>query len=209
MSLFHLAVSPGGDNSRSRALALEFLASYKTAHPGANIVERDLSVNPAVYLDAETIAAPYVPEEGRNAEMQKKHAHRLDLINELLSAKNIVVSTPMWNWGIPAVLKAYIDLVLLVGHLDPFTCKKLEGKTVTILIASGGAYGPGTPNEGSDMCTPYLKQIFTSLGSTDVQAFRTELTMAGVMPGMENLVPLKEKSFEEAANGAKARAAAI
>lgn len=207
--LLHVSVSPQGDNSKSRAVAKEFVAAYTAAHPEVTVVDRDLDKSPVPHLDGETIFAGYLPEEGRSESQRKKHQYRLDLIKEISEAKDIVVSAPMWNWNTPSVLKAYIDQLIVIGVFDTYEKKNLAGKSVTVILACGGAYGEGSWHPEWDFETGYLKTIFTNLGSTNVEVIRTEYTLAGVVPGMEALIPKKEESFTEAVGKASKRASEV
>jgi FMN-dependent NADH-azoreductase len=166
-------------------VAASFVSAYQTAHGDETITVRDLDKEPLPHIDGEALTAGYMPEEARPESMQKKHQLRLDLIKEITEAKAIVVSSPMWNWNIPSVLKAYIDHLVMPGTLDPYGFKLLAGKAVTIIVASGSAYGDGSQHPEFDHEVPYLKFIFTSLGATDITVIRTEFTLAGVVPGME------------------------
>ena len=130
-------------------------------------------------------------------------------VKEIAEAKSVVITVPLWNWSIPSVLKAYVDHIVLIGALDPYTNRKLAGKKVTIFIGAGGGYGPGSAHPEWEFITPYLTHIFTSLGSEDVQVIRAEFSLAGVAPGMESLVPNKEKSLADGIAAAEARAASI
>jgi FMN-dependent NADH-azoreductase len=131
--LLHIAVSPQGENSRSRALANEFIEAYKTAHPDHDVFNRDIDKEPVPHLDGEALIAGYLPEESRSEGMKSKHQLRLDLVKEITEADAIVVSTPMWNWSVPSVLKAYIDQIIVIGALDPYSNRKLEGKSLLLL----------------------------------------------------------------------------
>ena len=206
--LLYISVSPQGPNSRSRQVADEFLAAFKESHSDWEVVDRDLNANPVPHLDGVALTAGYVPEEQRSEEMKSKHQLRLDLVNEIVGADEIVLSTPMWNWNTPSVLKAYIDQIIIVGVLDPYTQKKLTGRRVTIIIACGGAYGPGSWHPEWDFESGYLRHVFTVLGATDVDVIRTEYCLAGIAPGMEALVDKKEESFQAAKAAATARAKA-
>ena len=95
------------------------------------------------------------------------------------------------------------------GTLDPYGCKGLTGKAITVCIATGGAYSDGASNPEFDHEVPYLKFLFGQLGCTDFSVVRTEYTLAGVVPGMEGLVDKKEASFVAAKAAAVERAAAI
>ncbi len=207
--LLNITVSPQGDNSRSRQVAKEFVAAYAEAHPDATIVNRDLDKDPAPHLLGETIFAGYLPEEARSENQKKNHQYRLDLVKEITEARDIVVSTPMWNWNTPSVLKAYIDQIIVIGVLDAYEKKGLAGKSVTIIIACGGAYGEGSWHPEWDYESGYLKSVFTLLGASNVEVIRTEYTLAGVVPGMEALVPKKEESHANAIAAATKRAASV
>lgn len=204
--LLYISVSPQGPNSRSRAVADKYLKAFKEANPDVEVVERDLNAHPVPHLDGEALAAGYVPEEARSESQKAKHQLRVDLVNEIVGADEILLSTPMWNWNVPSVLKAYIDQIVVVGLLDPYSNKKLEGKRVTAVIACGGSYSPGSWHPEWDFETGYLKHVFTVLGATDVEVFRTEYCLAGIVPGMESLVEKKEESFTAAKAAAVARA---
>merc|ERR1719487_776675 len=106
----------------------------------------------------------------------------------------------------PSVLKAYIDQIVMPGVLDPYSCKKLAGKKITVLIACGSSYGPDAHHPEWDYESGYLKFIFSSLGSEDVQVIRTEFCLAGIMPGMESLIEKKTQSMVDAKAAAEVRA---
>ena len=112
----------------------------------------------------------------------------------------------MWNWGPPSSLKAYIDQAIIPGVFDIYGNKGLTGKSVTIFIASGGSY---KSKPETDFESGYIEFIFSQLGSADVKVIRTELTLAGVVPGMESLIGAKEESLAENLDLAAARAKQI
>jgi len=140
--------------------------------------------------------------------MVAKHAFRNDLIKEITGVDHIVISTPMWNWSVPSVLKAYIDQIIIPGVLDGSGAAGLTGKKVTFVVAQGGSYAEGAPRHGWDYETGYLKLVASALGSTDVDIILAELTLAGVVPGMESLIGKKEESIAAAKAQAKVRASA-
>jgi len=217
--LLVIDASPMGEQSVSRKLATSYTETYLQAHPNIQIKHRDLDQQPVPHVDAECIHASYVPPEKRPSSQKEKHNLRLELITELINAHAIVISSPMWNFNVPSVLKAYIDQIILTGSLDPFGSRKLVGKQVTIFVATGGG-GYSHPRRKSDFVSDYLKHskldvfnqvhyprdlfcprvyvVATILGATDVQVIRSEFTLAGVAPGMDSLIPEKEKSYAEA-----------
>lgn len=207
-TLLHIQVSPMGDNSISFSIAKEFLKAWKEANPSGNIIERNLATNPVPVLDGEAIFADYTPVSDRPESMATKRALRQNLIDEITGVDEIVVSTPLWNWGIPSPLKAYIDQIIIPGVLDGSGANGLAGKKVTAIIAQGGSYKTGSPREGWDYGSGYLELVFTALGSTDVTVVVSEFGLAGVVPGMEDFVDAKQSSIAAAKTAARERAAA-
>jgi FMN-dependent NADH-azoreductase len=207
-SLLLIEVSPGGENSVSRGITKEFVQSWSSKHADGKIITRDFSVDPIPHLDAEGIYAGYTPEADRSSAMATKHAFRMELIEEITSVDEIAISTPMWNWGPPSVLKAYFDQIIIPGVLDGSGAAGLAGKKVTFIVAQGGSYAEGAPRHGWDYQSGYLKLVASALGSTDVELILAELTLAGVVPGMEALVGKKEASIAAAKEAARERAVA-
>jgi FMN-dependent NADH-azoreductase len=203
--LLYVSVSPQGERSVSRNLANDFLSEYLVKHPGTTVVERDLTISPIPHLDGETLGASWSPVETHSPAMAEKFKYRMELINEFKGAAEILVSTPMWNWNVPSVLKAYIDQLIHPGVLGGGTPQDSISAKVTVIAAQGGSYAQGTPKEGWDWFSGYVTQVFTQLGSSDVKVILSELNYAGMIPGMESLVNKKEASFTEAKNAVKAR----
>jgi len=203
--LLYVSVSPQGERSVSRNLANDFLSEYRVKHPGTTVVERDLTISPIPHLDGETIGASWSPAETHSPAMAEKFKSRIELINEFKGAAEILVSTPMWNWNVPSVLKAYIDQLIHPGVLGGGTPEDSISAKVTVIAAQGGSYAQGTPKEGWDWFSGYVTQVFTQLGSPDIKVILSELNYAGMIPGMESLVNKKEASFAKAKNAVKAR----
>jgi FMN-dependent NADH-azoreductase len=198
--LLHIEVSPQGERSISRAISQEFLKVFNEKNPGAVIVARDFALDPIPHLDGETIAAGRIPEADRSATSQAKYELRAKLAAEVNDAKHILISTPMWNWSVPSVLKAWIDQIIITG----FT--KITGK-VTVVVAQGGSYADGAPRAGWDWETGYLKQVFASQGATDVEIILSEFGLAGIVPALEPFIDQKNLSVAKAKEAAKLRAA--
>jgi len=92
-----------------------------------------------------------------------------ELVAELLAADHIAIGTPVYNYNVPAVLKAYIDHIVRKGLTLGFAGEGLvTGKTCTVLLASGGVYTEGSPIQDRDIATLYLRLILKVIGITDV-----------------------------------------
>src|ERR1700740_3605342 len=111
-SLLAIEVSPRHDFSASRKLTALFIDQWKAAHPGSAVVVRDLMKTPPPLVDHAWIGGALTPPEQHSPESVAAIRVSDDLIAELKAADHIVIGTPMFNFSIPAVLKAYIDQIV-------------------------------------------------------------------------------------------------
>jgi FMN-dependent NADH-azoreductase len=171
-TLLHLDSSPL-ESSISRELAREFVKTWKAAHPDGAVIYRDLAAHPPKLLDAQWIGAAYTPEEARTKEQNDTLALSDELIAELEKADEYVIGAAMHNFGIPSVLKLWIDQVARRGKTFNYGANGpeglLKGKKATILVASGGVYEVGTPAGAFNFVEPYLRSVLGFLGVTDVK----------------------------------------
>ena len=195
MSLFRLDSSIRRQGSVSREVADTLEQAWVRHHPVGTVVRRDLAERP---VPAEAwVAAAASLYEGRTAAKSEAFALAAELADELLDADAIVIATPLYNFGVNQLLKAWIDLVVLDPRFAP-TAKPLVNTPVTIIVARGGGYGPGTPREGWDHATPYLQRIFADVFGAEVTIVAAELTLSAIKPEMAELKPLAEVSRTQA-----------
>jgi FMN-dependent NADH-azoreductase len=184
-TLLHLDSSPL-ESSISRELAREFVKTWKTAHADGKVIYRDLAANPAKPLDAQWIGAAYTPDEARTKEQNDALALSDELIAELEEADEYVIGAAMHNFGIPSVLKLWIDQIARKGKTFAYGANGpeglLKGKKATILVASGGVYEVGTPAGAFNFVEPYLRSVLGFLGVKDVKVV-TASGAAQVMMG--------------------------
>ena len=168
-SLLAIEVSPRFDYSVSRKLTAQFIEKWKAEHRDGSVVLRDLAKTPLPFVDLPWVGGAFTPAEYQSPDMVAAIKVSDDLIAELKSSDHIVIGTPMYNFSIPAALKAYIDHVVRVGVT--FTTQYeglLTGKKATIILVSGGNFAPGSPFETYNVATSYLRQILGFIGITDV-----------------------------------------
>jgi FMN-dependent NADH-azoreductase len=124
------------------------------------------------------------------------------LINEVLAADTVLIGAPMYNYSIPATLKAWIDRISFPGaFLDPTTGERLLSATRFVVITTrGGAYGPGTPREGFDFHQPYLRAYLGKQGVAveNMYFIAAEMTLAALAPHLARFQPLAERSLSAA-----------
>ena len=167
--LLVVETSPRGDHSISRHMTRRFVADWRAAHPGGEVVDRDLMETDLPFVNAPWLAAYFTPTEQHSPEM--KDALRLSdtLVGEILAADHIVIATPVYNYNIPAALKAWVDHIVRKGlTLGNDGSGLVIGKKATVLLASGGVYTEGSPIRDRDIATQYLRLILRVIGITDV-----------------------------------------
>ena len=187
--LLVVEASPRGEYSISRNLASKFVDEWKGAHPDGEVVERDLAKMDLPYVNLPWLGASLTPLEKHTPEMKNVLILSDELVNELLTADHIVISTPVYNYNIPANLKSYIDHVVRKGRTIGMSGEGLvHGKMCTVLMASGGVYTEGSPIRDRDIATQYLRLILKILGIHDVTF---------VAAGGSKVVDLGEKRRED------------
>ena len=154
-----------GNEGQSTRLADEFVAELDADQ----VVVRDLARDPVPHLDAERFTAFMTTREKRTPQQEKIVAYSDKLIDELKQADTIVLGLPMYNFGVPSMLKAWFDHVARAGVTFRYTEKGpvglLTGKKAYVLATRGGYYA-GTPR---DTQTAYVRDFFAFLGITDVE----------------------------------------
>jgi FMN-dependent NADH-azoreductase len=188
--------------SVSRELTDAVLRAWRAADPGGEVVHRDLGTTPGgPQLWARAALAGFVPEHLLTSAMVEARAAATQVADEVLAADVIVVGAPLYNFGVPAALKAWLDLLNTDPRFDPrYTPigRALSGVPVCLAVASGGGYGPGTPRAGWDHGTPYLRRIFGEVFGAEVVLVRAELTAVETDPALAALRPQAERSRAEA-----------
>ena len=199
-SLLKIDVSPRGDHSVSRKLGNQFVEQFQQANSGGTVVTRDLATTTIPFVDLPWIGAAYTPEEARTPEHKAALQLGDTFISEIKAADHILITTPMYNFAVPAVLKAWIDHIVRVGVTFKTTPEGayvglIPGKKVTVIIASAGDYS-APPMDGYNAEKSYLKQIFGFIGITDVKfldAGGTYVLNSGKVSVDQFVEPLTEK----------------
>jgi len=176
-NILMIEASPRGKDSASRAVSDTLTERLAGLYPGAKVLRRDLTIEQLPHLDKLTLRA-ISTKDPVEAESLKESAHQSDqLTAELLESDLLVMATPMWNFGIPSALKAWIDLVVRPGRTFQYSDGGVLGlaknKKAILILASGGVFTEG-PWRPWDFVEPYLRQILAFIGIVDVQTVRIE-----------------------------------
>jgi FMN-dependent NADH-azoreductase len=164
-----VSASAQRENSLSRKLAGLLVQHLAEKGDVDTVIERDLSSNDMHFVTQDSIAAYYTPQEQRDA-AQKELLRQSDvLVAELKQADILVVATPMYNFSVPAVLKAWIDLVCRAGETFRYTAEGPVGlsgiRKAYLVVATGGAAVEGS----ADFVVPYLKHVLRFLGVPEIE----------------------------------------
>lgn len=186
--------------SVSRDLTQAFLAGYRAAHADATVLTRDLVADGVPHLGVDLLGGLFAQPEQHTPAQKQAIALSDTLIGEIEAADIIVIGAPMYNFGIPSALKAWIDHIVRAGRTFRYTESGpqglVTGKKVYLLLASGGVYSDG-PYKTYDFQEPYLRAVLGFIGLTDVTVVRAE----GIALGAE--------SAAKAAADAKAKIAGL
>jgi FMN-dependent NADH-azoreductase len=197
--LHHIDSSVRGHDSVSRRLTDRAADRWRAAHPGGTVTYRDLGTNPIPHLDAATGLARMVTAEQRTSAQAASHALSTELVDEITQADTVLLGLPLYNFGPPSTVKAWVDHIIATGlSIDAETHTGLLSDTDFIVLASrGGGYGPGTPREGWDQAQTWLTHALSVTGLPP-RFITAELTTADADPTMAHLKPLAVESLNEA-----------
>lgn len=177
-TLLQIDSSPlGSDASFSRHLTADYARIWQDSHPKGTVVTRDLAATPLIPLSAEWIGAAFTPEHQRTDAQKQILALSDELIGELQAADEFVIGVPMHNFSVPGTLKLWIDQIARAGKTFSYGSNGPKGllqeKKATLILATGGNYGPGNP---LDFVEPYLRALLGFIGVTDVRILRASDT---------------------------------
>ncbi len=170
--------SPNGAFSMSKKVSENLVAKLTSKYQNqVTVRSRDLNVTPVPHLSGTTVQAFFTPAESRTPELSKAIELSDLLTDELLWADEIVLSVPMWNFGLPSVVKAWIDHVSRAGKTFSFGPNGVvglaAGRRVHLVVASGSVFSEG-PFAPYDQLAPYIRTFFGFIGITDVNVIRAE-----------------------------------
>jgi FMN-dependent NADH-azoreductase len=189
--LLHLDSSADLTGSTSRALTALFADSWHGISPEHSVIYRDLHANPLPHLP--TNAAHWAPRLRVPGEEVAPEVEELQqqLIEEVISADAVVIGAPMYNWGIPSTLKAWLDHICVLGTTMPIDgpTQPFVGKPVVVVSSRGNTYASGTPGEGTDFVVPTLREVLGTALGMDVSIVLAELTLATRVAPLASLAP--------------------
>jgi FMN-dependent NADH-azoreductase len=204
--LLYIEASPRKSRSKSIEVAQVFLAKLQEKYPAVAVDKLDLWTTELPAFSGDTIESKYAVMHGQTfTPEQVKAWSRVETVaNRFKEPDWYLFSLPMWNFGIPYVLKHFIDVIVQPGLTFSFSPEEgykglVTGKRAAIVYARGGAYCPGTGAEGYDLQSKALGGILGFIGVTDQTSIFVEPTIGA--PADVDAVVAKAKDAAVAAAG--------
>ena len=168
LKILEISAGARSEGSISRQLTADLVAALESRYVNAGISRRDLA-NGLPFVDDDWVTANFTPDEDRTAQHRQTLAYSDTLVAELKAADVLVIGAPIYNFSIPATLKAWIDMIararLTFQYTEDGPQGLLKDKKAYVVVPSGGV-PVGSP---VDFATPYLRQALSFVGITDVE----------------------------------------
>ena len=173
LSVLRVDSSGRTSGSVTREMAGELLEAIERQYGLMDVVSRDLASG-ITHVDQDWIEANFTPAESRTAEQAAKLSFSDTLVAELDAADIIVIGMPIYNFGIPAALKAWVDMIararLTFRYTEGGSVGLLQGKKAYLVVASGGV----RVGSAVDFATPYMRQALGFVGITDIEVIAAD-----------------------------------
>jgi len=194
MSLFRLDASIRVEGSHSREIADIVEQEWRTAHPHSQVVTRQIGVDPIPATAWSTaVHATYVPAGQRSPEQTAALNLAAAAADQLIDADVLLFAVPLYNFGVSQHFKTWVDLVICDPRMTAGVEPATAGKHAVLVTVRGGSYAPGTPREGWDHATAWMRRILADVWQLDLMVVESEFTLAGVNPAFEPFKDLAEQ----------------
>lgn len=203
MNLFRLDASILPPTSASRALGDLVEEQWMIAHPDSAVTRRDLGADPipaTAWQNA--VTGGFTAEADRTVAQHEALALGATLADELADADALLFTVPLYNFGVSQHFKTWYDLT----YTDPrFKSEDtgLRGKPATLVTVLGGNYDPGTPKEGWDHSTPWLRRVLADVWELDLRVVQRAFTLVGVNPALDAFADMAAVLKAEAETAAR------
>ena len=175
--ILRIDASARNAGSTTRQLADKLVARLVEQGYGASVTVRDLAATPPALLTENWVGANFTDDADRSADQKAALAASDELIGELEAADTIVIGVPLYNFAIPAALKAWVDLIARARRTFRYTETGpeglLKGKKAFLVVASGGV----PVGSDYDFATGYLRHVLGFVGITDVTIIAADQQM--------------------------------
>jgi FMN-dependent NADH-azoreductase len=210
MSLFRLDASIRTDGSHSRQIADIVQQEWLAAHPESSVVSRHVGAEPIPATAwAAAVGGAYVPADQRSPEQRAAAALAAEAVDQLVEADALLFAVPLYNFGVSQHFKTWADLVItdprMAAGVEPATA----GKPAVLVTVRGGSYAAGTPREGWDHATGWMRRILADVWQLDLKVVESEFTLVGVNPALDQFKELAAQLRERAEQDAREHGRAL
>lgn len=173
-TLLRIDASARHTRSLTRMMSDHFLQTWHRTSADIGVIERDVGLHPPTPISESWIDAAFTPVDRRTTEQRAQLETSDRLIDEIERSDVILMATPMYNYGLPASLKAWVDQIVRVGKTFTFDLSRgdrplepiFSGKTLVLLTAAGEfGFGQGGINVDADHLVPHIRTISKYLGT--------------------------------------------
>jgi FMN-dependent NADH-azoreductase len=186
MTLFRLDASIRVDGSHSRAIADIVEREWRDAHPGDRTIRREIGTQPLPSNAwAASATAGWTPEPDWSPEQREARALAATLVDELVAGDELLFAVPLYNFGVSQHFKTWVDLAITDPRLAAGVEPVIAGKPAVLVTVRGGNYSAGTPREGWDHATGWMRRILADVWRLDLEVVETEFTLVGVNPALD------------------------
>ncbi|RPF22659.1 FMN-dependent NADH-azoreductase [Myceligenerans xiligouense] len=185
MTLFRLDASIFPATSTSRSLGDLVEGEWTSAHPASTVVRRDLATAPVpatAWPDA--VQGGFTPEDQRTEAQREAIALARAFADELTDADALLFNVPLYNYGVSQHFKTWFDLAYTDPRIDP-QGTALRGKPATLVTVLGGNYTEGSPKEGWDHSTAWLRRVLEDVWGLDLRVVHRAFTLVGINPALD------------------------
>lgn len=191
MSLFRLDASIRTEGSHSRQIADIVEREWRLALPDAPVTNREIGIDP-LPADAWATAAfaGYTPKQDRSPAQRDAIALAATLTDELIDADALLFAVPLYNFGVSQHFKTWVDLVVTDPRMAAGSEPIVAGKPAVLATVHGGYYAAGTPREGWDHATPWMRRILEDVWHLDLLVVESAFTLVGVNPALDQFKDL-------------------
>ena len=130
-----------------------------------------------------------MPENDRSPQQRDAVALASTLVDELVDADALLFAVPLYNFGVSQFFKTWVDLVITDPRMGPGTTT-LAGKPAELVVVRGGSYAAGTPREGWDHATPWMRRILQDVWQLDLNVVESEFALVGVNPALDQFTDI-------------------
>jgi FMN-dependent NADH-azoreductase len=210
MSLYRLDASIRVEGSHSRAIADIVEQEWRNAHSDEQIIRRHVGTDPIPATAwATAVFAGRTPAESRTDEQRAALALAATLTDELVAADALLFAAPLYNFGVSQHFKTWVDMVITDPRMAAGAQPILAGKPAVLVTVRGGNYRPGTPREGWDHATAWMRRVLADVWQLDLNVVQAEFTNVGVNPALDRFTELARQLRQEAEEQARGHGRAL